>query len=57
MNIGIDVGGTLIKVVSMENDSLSFSKFPVTQIEDVASKINNLEGAKICITGGKAALF
>ncbi|SDN69988.1 pantothenate kinase [Paenibacillus sp. yr247] len=57
MFIGIDAGGTLIKVVCMENKSLSFSKFPVTQIEQVVSKINKLEGAKICLTGGKAALF
>ncbi|MEK4513501.1 type II pantothenate kinase [Paenibacillus sp. FSL K6-2524] len=56
-NIGIDVGGTLIKVVSMENDVLSFNKFPVAQIENVAIEMNKLDDAKICLTGGKAELF
>ncbi|NOU86019.1 type II pantothenate kinase [Paenibacillus sp. LMG 31460] len=56
-NIGIDAGGTLIKVVCEENNSFSFSKYPVAQIENVASNINKIAGAQICLTGGKASLF
>jgi type II pantothenate kinase len=57
MKIGIDAGGTLIKVVNMEGNTLSISKYPVAQIEHVASKINKIQGAQIWLTGGKAALF
>lgn len=57
MNIGIDAGGTLIKVASMKNGSLEFKKFPISQLEYVASWINGFENTMICITGGKAALL
>jgi type II pantothenate kinase len=57
MNIGIDAGGTLIKVANMKNGSLEFKKYPISQLEHVASWISGLENTKICITGGKAALL
>ncbi|TXK70848.1 type II pantothenate kinase [Paenibacillus sp. N3.4] len=57
MNIGIDVGGTLIKVASMENNVWNYCKFPVAQLENVATKINSLDAEHICLTGGKASLF
>ncbi|WP_233531857.1 type II pantothenate kinase [Paenibacillus alkalitolerans] len=57
MNIGIDAGGTLIKVACKKNDSLEFNKLPVSQLEHAASWINGLDRADICVTGGKAALL
>jgi type II pantothenate kinase len=57
MNCGIDAGGTLIKVAYMENDSIRFNKFPISNLDDIASWINGFEKARICITGGKAALL
>lgn len=57
MNIGIDAGGTLIKVACLKHGSLEFKKFPSSQLEYVASWINGFDTAKICITGGKAALL
>ncbi len=57
MNIGIDAGGTLIKVACLKHGSLEFKKFPISQMEYVASWINGFENVKICITGGKAGLL
>jgi type II pantothenate kinase len=55
INIGIDAGGTLIKLAYRKNSLLEYIKFPVSQMEDVASWISKFENANICITGGKAA--
>lgn len=57
MNIGIDAGGTLIKVACMKNSSLEFIKYPISQLDYVASWISRFNNNKICITGGKAALL
>jgi type II pantothenate kinase len=57
MNIGIDAGGTLIKIAYMENNSLQLIKFPSSGLEDAASWINGHDNANLCITGGKAALL
>lgn len=57
MNIGIDAGGTLIKVAYMKNDLLEFEKFPIADLEHVASWINGLDNIKICTTGGKATFL
>ncbi|MBW7454142.1 type II pantothenate kinase, partial [Paenibacillus sepulcri] len=57
MNIGIDAGGTLIKVAWMKNGSPEFKKFPVARMEVAAAWINELGNARICMTGGKAALL
>ncbi|MBA4495190.1 type II pantothenate kinase [Paenactinomyces guangxiensis] len=57
MNIGIDAGGTLVKAAYMHNHSLKFKRFPISRLGDAASWINGFEKAKICMTGGKAALL
>ncbi|WP_231637333.1 MULTISPECIES: type II pantothenate kinase [Bacillales] len=57
MKIGIDAGGTLIKVAWMQSGALEFNKFPISQLENVAQQISGFDNAKICITGGKAALL
>lgn len=55
MNIGIDAGGTLIKIAHMDRQSLLLKKFPVSELPKVATWINELGDARICLTGGKAA--
>jgi type II pantothenate kinase len=57
MNFGIDAGGTLIKVAFKKIGSLEFKKFPISQLDYVASWINGFDNTKICITGGKSALL
>ncbi|MCQ6561172.1 type II pantothenate kinase [Paenibacillus mendelii] len=57
MNIGIDAGGTLIKVVCRDRGSLKYHKFPSIQLDYVASWINGFDEAQICVTGGKASLL
>ncbi|UVI29500.1 type II pantothenate kinase [Paenibacillus spongiae] len=57
MNIGIDAGGTLIKVVCRNRGGLKYHKFPSVQLDYVASWINGFDEAQVCVTGGKAALL
>ncbi|QGQ99094.1 type II pantothenate kinase [Paenibacillus psychroresistens] len=57
MKIGIDAGGTLIKVAYTNGDLPEFIKFPISRLQYVASWISEFSNAKICITGGKAALL
>lgn len=57
MIFGIDAGGTLIKVAYAENDTLHFTKFPIAEIEKVASWVNNHSGSRVCVTGGKAGVL
>lgn len=57
MIVGIDAGGTLIKVAYTENGSLHFIKYPIAEIERVAAWINELENPTICITGGKSGVL
>ncbi|TWT24844.1 type II pantothenate kinase [Planomicrobium sp. CPCC 101110] len=56
MIFGIDAGGTLIKVAYAENDTLQFAKFPVAEMEKVASWVNEY-GSQVCVTGGKAGVL
>nr|WP_091171086.1 type II pantothenate kinase [Paenibacillus sp. 1_12] len=55
MNIGIDAGGTLIKIAYMEKNELILNKFPVSEMAHVAAWINGQIDARICMTGGKAS--
>ncbi|MBZ5200762.1 type II pantothenate kinase [Planomicrobium chinense] len=57
MIVGIDAGGTLIKVAYTENGSLHFIKYPIAEIERVAGWINGLENPVICVTGGKSGVL
>lgn len=54
MKIGIDAGGTLIKVVTETNNKRTFKKWLTTQIDQVAEWLNHIDKADISITGGKA---
>ncbi|WP_240420727.1 type II pantothenate kinase [Paenibacillus periandrae] len=55
MNIGIDAGGTLIKIAYMEQNSLVLNKFPVSELAHVANWINGMSDTRVCMTGGKAS--
>lgn len=57
MIVGIDAGGTLIKIAYTENDTLHYKKFPVAEIERAADWINGLQESEICLTGGKSGVL
>ncbi|WKA55076.1 type II pantothenate kinase [Planococcus shixiaomingii] len=57
MIVGIDAGGTLIKVAYTENESLQFIKFPIAEMDRVASWVNEQSDSKVCVTGGKAGVL
>lgn len=57
MIIGIDAGGTLIKIAYTENGLLQFKKSPIADIEKVADWVNSLDGSEICLTGGKSGVL
>lgn len=57
MIVGIDAGGTLIKIAAMENETIVYRKYPVASLQTAASEMNAASGAQLRITGGKAALF
>ncbi|UBH22176.1 type II pantothenate kinase [Macrococcus armenti] len=54
MKIGIDAGGTLIKIASYENDTFTFRKEKSTDIEKVAQWLKTVPDATVALTGGKA---
>lgn len=54
MKIGIDSGGTLIKIAYMEKDNLEMKKVSVLEMAHIASWINSLPDAEVCVTGGRA---
>lgn len=57
-NIGIDAGGTLIKVAYRENGAIQYRKFTSKNPDEVVEWIeNHFSNPKICITGGKATLL
>ncbi|MCZ8515489.1 type II pantothenate kinase [Paenibacillus filicis] len=56
--VGVDAGGTLIKIAFWENEELKFQKFPSTDLPAATEWIRRqFPGAEICVTGGKASLF
>ncbi|MGI2328621.1 type II pantothenate kinase [Planococcus sp. YIM B11945] len=57
MIVGIDAGGTLIKVAYTELGELHFTKFPIAEMERVASWVNEKNASKVCVTGGKAGVL
>lgn len=55
MKIGIDAGGTLIKVAILDKDGRTFKKYPASEIDRVISMLNSdYTGEDIYLTGGKA---
>lgn len=57
MNVGIDAGGTLIKVAYTKNGEVHFEKYPIAEIERVADWVNELGDCHICVTGGKSGVL
>ncbi|MFD1040477.1 type II pantothenate kinase [Virgibacillus byunsanensis] len=56
--IGIDAGGTLIKVVYLENDTIYYETFAAHNLEDVVSWVStSFDTPEICITGGKSKVL
>ncbi|WP_323704197.1 type II pantothenate kinase [Mammaliicoccus sp. Dog046] len=54
MKIGIDAGGTLIKVVIENENERTYKKWLSTEIDHVATWLNQLNDVEIFMTGGKA---
>ncbi len=55
MKIGIDAGGTLIKVALLTDEGRTFKKYPAAEINQVIDMLNNeYAGEDIYLTGGKA---
>lgn len=55
MKIGIDAGGTLIKVALLNGSGRTFKKYPAAEIDQVISMLNsNHADDDVYLTGGKA---
>lgn len=54
MKIGIDAGGTLVKIAILEQDKFTFRKQLSTEIEEVAEWLKTVPDAQVALTGGKA---
>ncbi|MFD0713348.1 type II pantothenate kinase [Paenibacillus sp. GCM10027626] len=57
MKIGIDAGGTLIKIAISDGGAFRYRKFLSSRLEEAASFVNRLGAAEIGITGGRAAML
>lgn len=56
--IGIDAGGSLIKIAYRNNDEILYRKFEATDLENAVLWIcNQFPDSEICITGGKGTLL
>lgn len=54
IHVGVDAGGTLIKIAYMKDHVLSYTHFPTKSLGEAANWLNsNFPEAKICVTGGK----
>lgn len=52
---GIDAGGSLIKIVYVENQRMHFKKYPITEMDQAISWLKLVApAAKVVITGGRA---
>jgi len=54
VKIGIDAGGTRIKVAIAAKGSFQFMAFPSSELEQAAAIVNDLNPSQLCITGGRA---
>jgi type II pantothenate kinase len=53
--VGIDAGGTLIKIVIEEQGKLTYKKYPIEKLDEAASWLAMLaQQAEVNVTGGKA---
>lgn len=55
VKLGIDAGGTLVKIAYLHNESIDYKLFSASQLPDIVSWINdNFKHVAICLTGGRA---
>ncbi|GGJ81858.1 type II pantothenate kinase [Lentibacillus kapialis] len=58
VKIGIDAGGTLIKIAYVENEAIHYRSFRSQAIDDAIQWINGcFENPDICVTGGKSQVL
>ena len=57
IRIGVDAGGTLIKIACLKNGSIQYMKFHASQMQSAAEWMNEFERPEVCITGGRAAML
>lgn len=56
--VGVDAGGTLIKIAVRDENGLFFHTYPVARMNACAYWLNHsLTRAEVCVTGGRAAMF
>ncbi|MBB6733854.1 type II pantothenate kinase [Cohnella sp. CBP 2801] len=55
MKIGVDAGGTLVKVACEKGGAIEYFKRPSSELRAVADWLREQEGAAVCLTGGRAA--
>lgn len=56
--IGIDAGGTLIKVAYQENGTVNYQSFQSHELDDVCTWLtDHFENAAVCVTGGKSTVL
>lgn len=54
-NVGIDAGGSLIKVVIEENHQFHYKKYPISELSETISWLSMMaQEAEVYLTGGKA---
>ena len=53
--IGMDIGGSLIKLAYEEKGKMHLKKYPLSQLSDVLQWINVMGIDKVVLTGGRAA--
>ncbi|HET7657134.1 MAG TPA: type II pantothenate kinase [Bacillales bacterium] len=58
MRVGIDVGGTLIKIAYESEKGMQFRKFAATKLDEAAKWVmEKFPDGEVCVTGGKAERF
>ncbi|MDR7000708.1 type II pantothenate kinase [Neobacillus niacini] len=58
MKVGIDAGGSLIKIAYQEKNRMHYKKFPITEMEKAISWLKiAAPNAKAALTGGKAHII
>ncbi|WP_308634165.1 type II pantothenate kinase [Paenibacillus silvisoli] len=55
MRIGIDVGGTLIKLAFVSKFDMEYKKVAIAELDAVVSWVESVKPASVCVTGGGAA--
>lgn len=58
MKVGIDAGGSLVKIVFQENEKLLYKTYPIDKLNQAISWLKMIAGdCKIGLTGGRAQLI